>query len=499
MWEARQSTQSNLQVAQQQTVERGAGGGDVAYLPDDPVGWIQTEFYIPENKDKDKLAVQLEPYQQAVLQQALRRDENGHFAYSLVLWSDLKKSAKSVIAAAVVLWLAWHHEWEHCRVVGNDLKQANSRTFFYITRAIELNPRLKAVCKVKQYHIELPNHSQIEAIPVDPAGEAGGGDLIVCFTELWAAKNEAAQRLWTETTLSPLKYGKSLRFCESYAGYIGASPILEQLYEQGVKQGKQVDVGIDGLELYENDAARLLCLWNTIPRCEWQTDEYYAQEAAVLTDSEYQRIHGNQWSQDVETFVPIEWWDACKGDIPELGRYEPLVVALDAAVSGDCFAIVAGSRREDKIYLRHARKWTPPKGGKIDYSNPFNPDDETTPEGFVRWLARTYSIPEFAYDEYQLHDFCSRLMKEGVGFFLPFSQGEDRLVADKQLYDLIRDRRIIHTGDPDVREHVFNANRKQETGDRDKLRIVKRDLKLKIDLCVALSMMCARVTFLNIG
>ncbi len=395
--------------------------------------------------------------------------------------------------------MAWHHEWETCRVVANDLKQASSRTFYYITRAIELNPKLKAVCKIKNYHIDLPNHTTIDAIPVDPKGEAGGGDLIVCFTELWAAKNTAAQQLWTETTLSPLKYGKSLRWCESYAGFEGESPILEQLYQAGVREGAPVDVGIDGLELFENVTGRLLCLWNTVPRCAWQTDDYYAQEAAVLSVTEMARIHRNEWQQSSNPFVPIEWWDSCVADPPPDQRHlQPMVVALDAAVSNDCFGIVAVTRTDELIEVRHARKWQPANGQKLDYSDPVGDKDNIEyPEGYLRWLVKTYHVAVVTYDEYQLHDFCTRLANEHLAYFEPFNQGADRLIADKQLYDIVKNGQIVHDGDADLREHVRNANRTDE--DADKLRIVKRAPHLKIDLCVALSMACAIAKAWNIG
>lgn len=424
-------------------------------------------------------------------------DTNGNFPYSLVLWSDLKKSAKSTIAGAVVLWLAWHHEWETCRVVGNDLKQADSRTFYYIRRAIELNPRLRPVITVKNYHIQLPNHTKIEAIAVDPKGEAGGGDLVVCFTELWAAKNEAAKQLWTETTLSPLKYGKSLRWCESYAGFVGQSPILEQLYQSGVKEGSAIDVGVPDLELYENATARFLCLWNTVPRCSWQTADYYAQESAVLAVEEFNRIHKNQWASSQNKFVPIEWWDACQRPLPDYANNQGVIVALDAAVSGDCFGVVAATRSGDTVEVRKARRWIPPAGGKLDYSNPNDKNDIETPEGYLRWLIATYNVVCIVYDEYQLHDFCTRLANEGLGWFLPFPQGAQRLVADKQLYDAIRERGMAHDGDADLHEHISNADRTDE--ENNTMRIVKRAPHLKIDLCVCVSMMNYQARYLNIG
>jgi phage terminase large subunit-like protein len=477
---AYQSLQTELAATRAQRLIRHASVARQK-LPD-PVEWIEQHFYIPETGEPLKLV----PYQAAVLREALREDENG-FVYSLVLWSDIKKSAKSTIAAAVCLFLAWHTPWEAVRVVANDLKQADSRTFFYIKRALELHPEFRQQCHIVEHEIELPNHSIIQAVPVDPKGEAGGGDLMVCFTELWAYKNAASQRLWSETTLSPLKFGKSMRWCESYAGFKGDSPILENLYASGVEGGALLDVGVDGLELYVNPQARMLALWNTQPRCPWQTEDYYAQEAATLTASEFARMHRNQWASALNAFVQGEWWDGCQGALPPLGN-KPIIVAMDAAVSGDCFAMVAVSRTGDKPEVRYVGVWYPPKGGTIDFSGP---------EGELRRLCREHNVLEVAYDPFQLHDMATRLHKAGVAFFKPFNQGQDRLIADKQLYDIIVNRRMVHQGEPLLREHLTNAGSKVEG--ENKLRIVKRAETSKIDAAVALSMAVDRALYYNIG
>lgn len=461
----------------------------------DPVEWIERYFYVPETNKP----IVLEEYQRAVISEALHRDQGGLFSYSFVLWSDLKKSAKSTIAAAVCLYLAWHTPWETVRVVANDLKQANSRTFYYIERAIRLNPVLNAVCKRIKYHIELPNHTTIDAIPVDPKGEAGGGDLITCFTELWAMKNEASKQLWTETTLSPLKFGKSIRWAESYAGFEGESPILENAYESGVNGGALIDVGIPGLEVYRNEAARMLTLWNRVPRCEWQTKEYYAQESAILTPEEFNRIHGNQWASASQKFCPIAWWDNCKNpDMPALRAGQGIGIALDAAVKIDSFGIVGMSKDANQYgevvpTVRYVKKYDPPQGGKIRFSNPLDPYDRETPEGELRWLCANNRVEFIAYDPRDLEEFVSRL--SDIAFFDEFLQGGPRLIADKQLYDAIREGHIQHNGEPDLRDHLNNADASPEA---DKLRIVKRRESLHIDLAVALSMCYARVQYYNL-
>ena len=453
----------------------------------DPVKWIETHFYIPELNGP----IVLYPHQQAVLREAHRRDASGRFVYDIVVWSDLKKSAKSSVAAAVVLYRAHLFNWGSLKIVANDLKQADSRVAYYLRRAIELNPRMEGI-KQRGYKTTLPNSTNIEAIPIDPGGEAGGTDHFIVFSELWAAKHKALQQMWTEMTLSPTLYGYSQRWVETYAGYVGESPILEDLHRRGVEKGKQLDLSytdengihhdLSDLEVFAN--GRMLCMWNTRPRLPWQTKEYYESEAAVLQEDEFMRIHRNQWVTSTSAFVPPVFWQQCEGDPGPLANRKPCIMGVDAAVSGDCFGLVLVSQDNGgDVRVHYARKWEPPKGGKIDYQGtPGNPG----PELVIRDLCRRFNVSEVRYDPYQLHDMASRLGKEGVAPFAEFTQASMRLRADKQLHDRIRDGRLIHAGNPDLTQHIYNANKK-ETGDN-KLRIIKREDGKPIDLAVALSM-----------
>lgn len=478
----------------------------------DPVTWIERSFYIPELSGP----IELDPYQKAVIREAHKTDDNGKFIYNLVLWSDIKKSAKSSIAAAVALYRAYKTKWGSIKIVANDLKQADSRVSFYLRRAIELNPAMVNEVKQINYKTTLPNRTTIEAIPVDPKGEAGGNDDLIIFSELWAAQHKAIKQMWTEMTLSPTKFGYSQRWVETYAGYQGESPLLEQLYQQGVTEGERLDLSytdeegyhdLSDLEVYRNGG--MLCLWNTKPRLSWQTDEYYQSEAQVLDPSEFSRVHRNQWISSTSKFVPDEWWEACKGELPEFSKTTPLILAMDAGVSGDCFGLVGVTNKGNSTYVRYIQKWTPPKGGKIDF---LGTKENPGPEREVARLCFLYNVTEVRYDPYQLHDMSTRLKKgipvDGYGNIITdpterpyrtlrinmieFNQAGDRLKADKQLYDKIRDRRIVHNGNPDLTEHIQNANAKKETNSNDtaedrKLRLIKRAPNLKIDLAVSLS------------
>jgi len=448
----------------------------------DVVTWIERHFFIPERLSETPPAMPLAPYQRAVLREACRTDGNGKFVYDTVVWSDIKKSAKSSIAGAVALYRAIHTPYGSFKIVANDLKQADSRVFYYIRRAIELNPDLSSRATIRNYKISLVNKAEIEAVPVDPSGEAGGNDDFIEFTELHAASSKASQRMWSEMTIPPTKYGRAQRWIDTYAGHNGESPILEQLYDECVRPEKGLTLvdpeAPDDLELYRSGS--ILCLWNTKPRMAWQTADYYESEAKVLPPVEFERMHRNQWGRSQNVFVSAEWWAGCKADeLPQFNDRDPLIIGVDAGVSNDCFALVGVTRKDDLIYVRYVRIFTPPPQGTLDFSEP---------ETVLRALAAAYNVIEFAYDPYQLHDMATRLKRDGLRF-RAFDQGQDRLLADKQLYDAIRDRRIVHGGQRDLTAHIENANA-ETNGER--MRIVKRATNLKIDAAVALSMAHAR-------
>lgn len=207
-------------------------------------------------------------------------------------------------------------------------------------------------------------------------------------------------------------------------------------------------------------------------------------EARVLLEAEWEDI------EDSDRFLPtMVWWDNLRAAIPAPTKAEPMVLALDAAVGrqtglSDCFGIVGVTRhtdpahRDNQIMVRYVRKWQAQPGRKIDFDKPRNE---------IRKLCQEFNIVMVCYDAYQLHDMTSKLAQENIAWFKEFSQGARRLQADRQLLDLILEQRVWHDGNADLREHIDNSDKKL-ADDGARIRLVKREEALKIDLSVCLSM-----------
>jgi len=224
-------------------------------------------------------------------------------------------------------------------------------------------------------------------------------------------------------------------------------------------------------------------------------NDFVAKRSLTLNATEVRVLLEAEWESldDIARFVDeMVLWDRLKEPLPPLGPNEPVVFGLDAGVSHASFGLVGVTRHpnpkrhEDTVAIRYVRNWVPPAGGKIDFQGT---EDRPGPERIIRQLAEEYAVVSFVYDPWQLHDMAQRLTREEIGWFYDFSQGVRRLEADRQLLDLILERRLAHDGNPMLREHFDNSDRKQYEGlAAGKVRIVQREKSLHVDLAVCTAM-----------
>jgi hypothetical protein len=222
---------------------------------------------------------------------------------------------------------------------------------------------------------------------------------------------------------------------------------------------------------------------------------YTTDRARSLNEAEQRVLLEAEWEdiEDVEHFLAsILWWDAChEGGLKPADRYTPLVLGVDGAESNDNFALVAVSRHPDRsrnqdVAIRYSRVWEP--GGRLL--------DFEEIENEIYQFCRANNVVHVAFDKFQLLYMMERLYKRGIPTE-SFNQGPERAEADKQLLDLIVARHVVHDGThAKLRQHLDNADKKK--GQDGKLRIVKREQSLKVDLAVATSMAVARCLYLNL-
>jgi hypothetical protein len=271
-----------------------------ASLAVDPVAFIDT--YLPRN-EKGTLW-RLTPYQRRVLALALRRDALGRLLFRLLLWSEPKKSGKTLLAAALVIWWGFTVPATEIIIAANDLEQSVGRVFQTVVALLKRNPALAASATIRATSITLSNGTVITAIASDYRGAAGSRHSLAVFDELWGYQLENATRLFEELTPIPTEPDAWILVVTS-AGFTEESKLLEEIYRRGLA-GTRID---DELECYE--AGELFMFWSHTPRQSWQTEAYYAEQARILRPATFARLHRNEWVSPESRFITDQLWDQC--------------------------------------------------------------------------------------------------------------------------------------------------------------------------------------------
>ena len=132
----------------------------------------------------------LSEYQRTVLALMFARH------YAIRLWSEIKKSGKTFLAACIAIFEAITNP--DCEVVccANDEEQAVSRVFQTVVSLIKYNAGLAASATVQAMQVKFTNGSVIKAVSSDYKGQAGGRQRLTIFDELWGFTLENATRLF---------------------------------------------------------------------------------------------------------------------------------------------------------------------------------------------------------------------------------------------------------------------------------------------------------------
>lgn len=421
---------------------------------------------------------------------------------------------------------------------------------------------------IEDYLLHVPTDTKVRAVNVDYRGEAGANPTLTVWTECWGYDTDKQFKLFEEMTpvLTRQKSQRYLEGYAGYTGKSKVQEFVEGLVTDPDKGGRQLTLNDvpdwpwpdeELLPLYVNDDAGMFAYLDRGPivrrRMPWLmgpvADQYYREQERTLPPEQFDRLHNNYWVSPVSAFIPIEWWNQCAEDITALAPYrEPIkitsvptddadqlvdvhgepqtkmvayrdvrnwrvvgpgtavILGVDASVVGDCTALVAVTRhpaRHNDIMLTHAYMWTPPRGGKMDYDT--SPDARgVSLSDRILDLVMRYNVIQIAYDNWQLHHLMTQLRNQGIVWAREFSQSRERDVADKQLYDLIRTRRITYDlsnqeiTHADIKRHMIGAARQQRAKEDTKLHIVKASDDAKIDLVVALSMATAECLRLDL-
>lgn len=442
----------------------------------DPADWIEAKFIDPITME----LMVLQDYQRRIIRQALTMDAEGRSKYSLVVWSQTKKSGKTTVAAAVGAYVANNIEPPNeISCVANDKEQSAGRIWGNMVPTMRslgwaVPPSQKGERNNPiMYGGSGSRQSVVKAITTNYEKEAGGNQGLSLWSELWAYKGERLTRLWEEMTPPPTRKF-SMRWVETYAGFIGENLLLQSIYQRVFQEfykaedhhdpDKEIKLqpGVvqlwDDLPVYEVED-HMLVFWDHEHRMPWQTEAYYRQQRNELRESSYRRLHKNEWADSGESFITnAMWMNSLLPDRPT----KRATYALDAAKNNDCAALVGTARVSNVVVTKDVHIWEPVKGGEIDFG---------VIEEVIMTLWKQGKLrPPLWYDPYQCVKLAQDLRQKGIPC-QEFPQGALRIKADTFLYKLYNEGRIINPNHPKLRQHVTAASVKEYADQR--IRIIK--------------------------
>lgn len=412
----------------------------------------------------------------------------------------------TAMSAAIVAWYAeCSPEGSQVFICANSEEQSVRLIFKDLTYHFKHRPDLGA--KPLKDKITLNNDTEIIVLTRNYTSNAGGRHALVVFDELWGGTSEDDYRRYDEMTPIPT-IPHSLQLITSYAGFLGESNLLHDIYLNSV--GKEEDSEGKGelipelapLPCYRNGDA-YFAYWDHEPRMPWQTPEYYDGQLKTLRPSAYLRLHENRWVTSNEQFFPIELYDKAVENFAEYlerepmsadiwlehpYRKNPIFIAVDTGLKHDCTAIigVTSDPREGKIIKMFHKIWTPVDGEVLDL--------EETVEPYLLRMWKTFNIADIACDPSQMLQVITKLRAIGLPM-TEFVQSESGMIAASGLlFDLFQQENLWTYKSEEVKEHLQNAVAQHTSKG---FRIVKdksnrRTAKKKVDAAVALAMACHR-------
>lgn len=197
-----------------------------------------------------------------------------------------------------------------------------------------------------------------------------------------------------------------------------------------------------------------------------------------MTDFRWARYHANVWTEAEEGWISAEEWDACEGPVL-LDADEQVYLGVDIGFKRDSTAVVAVGWIAERLHVSACI--LEPKQGKSLTARDARLAIQQADDEYG-------GVEGVAYDPTKFQESAEEL--EELGFLMiEIPQTDSRMgPASETLYGLIRDRRLVHDGDPKLRSHILAAVASEtERG----WRLSKKKSKKHMDATVALAMAAA--------
>jgi phage terminase large subunit-like protein len=445
-----------------------------------------------------------EPWQQEFLNEAFEVDPaTGLRIYQEVLLGLPRKNGKSTMAAGLSLYLLVADDEAGPEVYNAAGAKDQARVVFQQAREfVDASPTLGDVLLVKRFEIDCPeNNGHLRVIASDAKLQHGSNPSGNVIDELWA---HASDDLYVALTSGTAARAHPFTLTITTAGFDEESP-LGQLYGRALKLAS-ISRPTPYLTIARDRTNGFLMYWYAVPDdpkfdvhdpavvkranpASWITPKYLSKEMSKpsMRFIEYRRWHANQWTAAEDAWLEGSLWDLCEDDKGPDGKHlQPPTPALPAGVFVDMGQVYDSTARvlAQRQPCRHT--WHVPEDCPGDvvvvrgrrWSNPYPPGHQLRDAWRVntedvradlRELHSAYPVPmalrdkriapgpAFGYDPWQFRESAEMLEDDGLNM-VEVPQNAARMgPASEQLLELVKARRLLHDGDPQMRQAITAA------------------------------------------
>ena len=444
--------------------------------------------------------------------------ENGYRQFNTAYIEIPKKQGKSELAAAVALLLLCGDGEERAEIYGCAGDRQQATIVFEVAADMvrscpALAKRVKILDSTKRIEY-LPTHSFYQVLSAEAYSKHGFNIHGVVFDELHTQPNRKLFDVMTKGSGDART--QPLYFLITTAGTDTKSICYEV-------HGKAKDI-LDGRK---KDPTFYPVIYGAEPEEDWTDPKVWkkanpslgitvgidkvkaACDSAKQTPSEenaFRQLRLNQWVKQAVRWMPMDKWDACAFPVNEdelKGR--KCYAGLDLSSTTDITALVLvfPPLGENDTYKVLPYFWLPEetldlrvKKDHVLYDVWERQGFINTTEGnvvhyaeiekFIEELGKKYNIQQIAFDRWGATQMAQNL--DDLGFtVVPFGQGfKDMSPPTKELYKLILERKIAHSGHPVLRWMADNIFIRQDPAGN--IKVDKEKSTEKIDGIVALIM-----------
>ncbi|MDF1537155.1 MAG: terminase large subunit, partial [bacterium] len=306
-------------------------------------------------------------------------DDGGNRVINEALIMLPKKNGKTSLMAlfSLYLLLADGEESPEVFLLASDKDQARI-CWRFIKKAVERSPELKKHVKVFKDALEVPgNGGLLQVLASDSDSAHGLNPHGVIVDELWSQRN---WDLLEAMTHSPARK-QALHLYISYTGFDQSKGVpLWDLYQRGL----------------EGDDPRFFFYSQNENLASWVTEEYLDQQRRRLPENIFRRLHCNEWTSGIDSFLTRQEVDAAVDlDLEQSWKWDGLRrvnIAVDLGLRRDRTAIIGTYQDDGIVKLVHAKTFKAPQGGEVNVSEV---------EAYLVNLHQAFHSPTFIIDPWQ--------------------------------------------------------------------------------------------------